>query len=136
MSRSSQPLQGDPAFNGSDAITHAPLDEERRFESSPGAGALKHPFPWALIGTAVAIVLVGIVAGMAAGWAYLIPIGAVGVLIAAFALGNYHLGHNPERVPDELPNFGVDEREGAGGNPEQSDERRTSHDDMNRSATQ
>ena len=135
MSPSSQRLQGDPAFQGSDAVTHAPVDEERRFESSAGAGALKHPFPWALIGTGLAIVLIGVVAGAAAGWVYLVPIGLVGVLIAVFALGNYYLGHHSERVPDEIPNFGVDTREGAGGNPDQSDVR-SDHADIERSAGQ
>ena len=133
MPTSPHARRGDPAFEGSEAITHAPLDEERRFDSASGTDALKRPFPWALIGVAVAVGVAAILVGAAAGAEYLIPLAVLAVLILLFALGSWFLGHRPEKVPETIPNFGVDERHGAGGSPDQSSERETGHDDMERS---
>ncbi len=135
MSPSSQRVEGDPAFEGSDAVTHAPIDEESRFDSSAGPEVLKRPFPWVLIGTGAAIVVIGIVAGASAGWVYLIPIALVAVVIIVFAVTNWFLGNRAERVPDAIPNFDTTGQEGAGGNPDQADEPST-HEDMERSPGQ
>jgi hypothetical protein len=126
--------RGDPAFEGSNEITHAPIDESQRFEGDGDGELLRRPFPWVLIGVAVAIGIAAVVIGIAAGAKFLIPLGVLAVLIFVFALANWFAGHHPEKVPDEIPNFGVDDREELGASPDQEPEPHAATEDVGRPA--
>ena len=76
---------GDPAFQGDDRITHEPVVEEERSELARPDRA-RRPTTWVIVGAAVGLVALAIVAGAAAGWAYSIPFGVVAILGLVFAV--------------------------------------------------
>jgi hypothetical protein len=76
---------GDPAFAGSDAITHEPVVEEERAELAHPE-RLRGPFPWAVGAMVVAFVALAVLAGVAVGAQYAIPFVVLGALILGFVL--------------------------------------------------
>jgi hypothetical protein len=132
MEASREPRRGDPAFEGSDAITHAPIDEAHRFDNAEGAAVLRRPAPRLVLALIVTIVVLGVVLGAVAGWAYVIPFLIVAALAAVAASVGWWMQRRPEQVPDEVPNFVVTEEQEVGGGHDQRDER-SSHEDMERS---
>jgi hypothetical protein len=97
MSVSPQKRRGDPAFEGSDAVTHAPVIEEERFASSPGLAPLKRPFPWVMVAIAAGLAGVAVIAGAAAGWSYTVPFAVLAVLVLGFALTSWRLARRADR---------------------------------------
>src|SRR4051794_26420673 len=129
MEASGEERRGDPAFAGSDAITHAPIDEEHRYDSSPESGKPRRPVAAVVTGIIVAVLVVGVIAGAAAGWAYLIPFLLIALLGAGFSLFTRWMSRRPDDVPDEVANFVVAEEDEVGGGHDQRRERST-HEDM------
>lgn len=95
MSSSSE-TRGDPAFEGSDAITHEPVVEEERASPLPDPDSLRHPFPWAVGAVVVALAVAAVIAGAAAGWLFAIPILIVDAIVLAFAVTGHRVAERGE----------------------------------------
>ena len=132
--------------------TNAPITEEERAVHRKQARSLDRPFPWLMVGAAVALVAVAVVAGAVAGWMYLIPFALLGLTIAVFVgthrlLGamqtrRYPRGSGPaeEQAPDDerdpVPHLGFDEKSQLGATAQTSGEEQQAHADMERSPGQ
>jgi hypothetical protein len=85
--RSDQRRAGDPAFQGSDAITHEPVVEEQRPPPSLGP---RRAMTKVLLGALVVLVALAVLAGATAGWAYMIPFAIVAALLVMFVAAHSH----------------------------------------------
>jgi hypothetical protein len=101
--RSGQRRAGDPAFQGSDAITHEPVVEEQR--PSPSVGP-RRAMTKILLGALVVLVALAVLAGATAGWAYTIPFAIVAALMVMFVA----VHSRPRDDQDStVPNVGFEE---------------------------
>ncbi|HVE69657.1 MAG TPA: hypothetical protein VNB64_13865 [Solirubrobacteraceae bacterium] len=134
MSTSDEVRYGDPAFAGDDRITHEPVVEEERASPLPGGdregGALRRPFPWAVMGIALAFAVAAVVAGIDAGGEYVIPFVVVAALVIGFVVSHWLYTRNrPDSDSDPIPNLNFDADTPLGATSEQSDAEHQAHAD-------
>ena len=134
MSPSDEVRHGDPAFAGDDRITHEPGVEEERASPLPGGDrdgdALRRPFPWAVMGIALAFAVAAAVAGLAAGAEYVIPFVVVAALVIGFVVSHWLYTRNrPDSDSTPIPNVDFDSDTPLGATTEQSDAERQAHAD-------
>ena len=123
---------GDPAFAGDDRITHEPVVEEERPSPLPGGDGdgLRRPFPWAVMGIALAFAVAAVVAGIAAGGAYVIPFVVVAALVIGFVVSHRAYARSrPDSDSAAIPNVDFDAETPLGASAEQSDAERQAHAD-------
>lgn len=144
------PARADESGDSQVNVTGAPITEEERAEHREQSGPdMGKPFPWLALAGAVALVVLAVVAAVAVGAQYAIPVGIIALLAAGF-LGahrltglmktrRYESASGPAQDEaasdgdDPIPHLGFDQESSLGDTAQMSDEEQASHADMNKS---